>query len=113
MKPPGLRADDSVPLLSSRGVFANRAHHELLRRIGSFAIVGGLGSRMEEGLGERAAPRDDPDPDPAYRSEVVWCEDDEFESEFWDACSRSGDKGTKSDEGCRAVRRGVSLDCGG
>jgi len=99
IKPP-FREEDSVPLRSSNDVFVKRAHHELLRRIGW--LGGGFGSRIEEGLGERNAPLDDPDP--AYWSEFVWCDDDEFEREFCDTCSTSGESGTKSADGGSAVR---------
>ena len=54
IKPLGFRVDASELLRSSSGVLEKRDHHELLRRIGSFG--GGLGSRIEDGLGERGGP---------------------------------------------------------
>jgi hypothetical protein len=109
MKPPEVRVDDCVPLRSSKGVFVKRAHHELLRRIGSLP-GGGFGSRIEEGLGERVVPPDEPEP-AAFLSEFEWCDADEFEREFCDACSTSGDSGTKSAEGGNAVRSGAGRCC--
>jgi hypothetical protein len=53
MKPP-FREEGTVPLRSSSGVFAKRAHHELLRRTGW--LGGEFRSRIEEGLGECTAP---------------------------------------------------------
>jgi hypothetical protein len=97
----GSRKSRKLLLRSSKGVFVKRAHHELLRRIGSFS--GGFGSRIEEGLGERV------EPDPALWSELVWCEVDEIEREFCDICSTKGDSGTKSVEGGSAVRSAGGL----
>jgi hypothetical protein len=104
MKPPLLSEDDFVPLRSSNGVFAKRIHHELLRRIG--LLAGGFRSRIEDGLGERATPRDEPDP--AYWSEFA-CDDDKIEREFCDACSASGDSGTKSPGGGSMVCMSAGL----
>ena len=104
IKPPRFRVDASELFRSSSGVLAKRDHQELLRRIGS--LGGGLRSRIEDGLGDRGGPLR-VELDPACGSEEVLWEDEDFEREFCDACSNSGDRGTKSTLGGSVVRSAV------